>query len=66
VLWRGQEQNKSPSRKDGQHMTNRAFDHNDVVAFLRVVSILTDRIACWIEKGGISHVKDERAGSDTE
>ena len=47
-------------------MTNKSFDHDDVVAFLRVVPILTDRIARWIEKGGTSHVKDERAGSDAE
>jgi hypothetical protein len=47
-------------------MTNKSFDHDDVVAFLRVISILTDRIACWMQKGGPDHVEDERPGSDAE
>jgi hypothetical protein len=59
--------NKSPSRKDRcKPMTNKSFDHDDVVAFLRVISILTDRIACWMQKGGTDHVEDERPGSDAE
>ena len=45
-------------------MTNKSFDHDDVVAFLRVVSILTDRIACWIEKGGTSVERRIGSGAD--